>query len=148
MSDINKILDSDVRSYCIQLDNEVKRMYPLKRKGKITIQAWPAAAAACCFNSGGIYHENSKGYTNVKFDQRIENEFQKLGGTKGSIVEGCKNRLGKCAEQRAANLLLATTYNNTRTYSIKRIIFSKAYRPRTMTTIPMCNNCISIFKEL
>jgi len=51
------------------------------------------------------------------------------------------NFIGSCAEIRASNKIL----NNNPTLSTNRIIFSNAYRPRTMQIVPKCQNCQRTF---
>lgn len=142
---LSKKLDKDVRNYCVEINREVAKMKSGKENGKISYRAYPAMAVSCCFKYTPIYHDQSKSTANVDFDRRIESRFEALGGKKGEVVDGCKNVLGRCAEQRAGNLLLQETKEVTATYALNRIIFSRAYRPRTMQTHPMCYNCERIF---
>lgn len=52
------------------------------------------------------------------------------------------NTIGCCAEVNCANQILKE-----RPYlKLNQIIFSKAFRPRTMQEIPQCNNCKQTFK--
>ena len=145
MTKQQKILDDDAINYSIEIDNDVMAKHHDKKRKDIEIVAWPAAVSSCCFKSHRLFHAYSKGLTNVKFDRRIMRKFNELGGIKEGHVLGCENKLGHCAEQRAANDLLYKTHDIKK--EIKYILFSRAFRPRTMKVIPMCDNCKYIFEK-
>ena len=138
-------LDADAIKYSIEIDqNVIAKHHGISRK-QIEIVAWPAVVSACCFKSNLIVHSHSKCLTNTKFDFRIMDKFNQLGGIKYGHTPGCENKLGHCAEQRAANDLLYKMRDRKR--KIKDILFSKAFRPRTMKEISMCDNCCYVFDK-
>ena len=138
-------LNADAIKYSIEIDEDVIARHNNELKKHIEIIAWPAVVSACCFKSSLIVHSHSKCLTNTKFDLRLMKKFNQLGGIKYGHVPGCENKLGHCAEQRAANDLLYHVKDRKR--KIKDILFSKAIRPRTMMEIPMCDNCCYVFDK-
>ena len=57
------------------------------------------------------------------------------------IKTSCGNRLGRCAEFRAANELLLNNPN----IKLKDIQFTQAVRPRNGKPVPRCENCTNVF---
>lgn len=141
---LSKKLDNNVRKYCEEIYSDVRQKH---QNVELEISWFPAVASSCCYTNTPVFHDCSKCSTGVVYDPRLVNQFRRLGGNIGAIVIGCDNTLGCCAEQHAANLLLQRTFGITRMYTLERINFSKAYRPRTMEVIPMCNNCKRIFNR-
>lgn len=68
------------------------------------------------------------------------------GYEKNKKGEKCRNTIGNCAEQRAANDIFKSPICSTN--DIADLIFSITIRPRTMEIIPFCCNCKSIFPQL
>lgn len=81
-----------------------------------------------------------------KYNGKILPHLKQLGGPGSeSKLPNTKNRVGKCAEIKCANLLLEIDQKN----QIHDIEFTNAIRPRTLERIPRCPNCVYIFgKEL
>lgn len=57
----------------------------------------------------------------------------------------CGNKIGRCAEQHAANKLMST---RKKAIPLGNICFSKALRPRTLEVRDYCNNCKHVFPSL
>ena len=115
---------------------------------------YPAAVVLCCVNENKLkegelkvpqlyYGEsanesNSKPYNN----SRLLNAFGTIGGVWSKCKSGsCKNKIGNCAEQHAAEELL----NKNETCNLYDIVFSTAFRPRTDGVVPYCENCMKLF---
>jgi len=69
------------------------------------------------------------------------NAMNNLGGVGGKNAF-CKNIVGRCAEQMAAELLLR---KNPRC-QLNQILFSTPIRPRTNEPRAYCENCIKLFR--
>ncbi len=80
---------------------------------------------------------NEPPYKNNKYLLEIET----ILGEIGRQVDGCKNPVGRCAEQHAAKLLL----DEHPLWGRKDVLFSSAFRPRTDEIIPYCANCKKLF---
>lgn len=64
-----------------------------------------------------------------------------IGGK--SIVDGCDNEVGRCAEVKVANTILEKDKKAT----ITSIEFTRAIRPRTLEPLKRCGNCIAVFGD-
>ena len=76
------------------------------------------------------------------WNEDLRKGMERLGPIgKKSISSKCKNILGNCSEQHAAN----RTLGNKVGFNMSQLKFSKAIRPRTKREIPPCDNCKTIF---
>ena len=131
-------LDAWVYSLKIKMATELNRKKP-------SIRDYPPCAVACCDDNGvNVISLNYAGHggESIEFSQTMLAMFKnKLAGKPGlqSPITVCKNRIGNCAEQRAANDLNC---------DVKNIRFSRAFRPRTMTIVSYCENCKTLFPQL
>ena len=112
---------------------------------------YPAAVVLCCLKEDKLedrtcippfYYGES---ANEKDSRKYKNQillffFEALGGL-WKKNKMCKNPIGNCAEQHAAEILL----NNNPKCGPHDIIFSSAFRPRTDEIIPYCANCKKLF---
>ena len=114
------------------------------RTTKGRVNDYPAMVASCCRSEietpleiFTAYSESPKvaGY-NSKLKKHLTNV-----GQLGTIIPSCKNPIGQCAEQHAAEKLLQKRKN----YIVKNILFSTAFRPRTSEIFDYCENCIKLF---
>lgn len=76
-------------------------------------------------------------YKNKKYLSEIRTTLGEID----KQVDGCKNPVGRCAEQHAAKLLL----DEHPRWGRKDVFFSTAFRPRTDEVIPYCANCKKLF---
>lgn len=80
-----------------------------------------------------------------KYDEYLKKSVQQPVQTKNS-PPSCRNKVGNCAEQRAANELLI--HPNIGKITLPSLKFSLAIRPRTMQIHPYCCNCYTLFPQL
>lgn len=95
--------------------------------------------AVICFNE----HHNEPGYSHsprgVRWYFPLNRELRRIGG-----VGHESPKIGSCAEQRAANMLL----KNHGAHRMNALYFSTALRPKTMEPVDYCNNCRAIFPNI
>lgn len=113
---------------------------------------YPAAVVLCCLSSNKLkdcnmpeffYGESGDPYGESTYkNKKYLSEIKQVLGEIGSKIKGCKNTVGRCAEQHAAKLLL----DKHSRYSRKAVVFSSAFRPRTDEVIPYCENCKKLFE--
>lgn len=106
-------------------------------------QDYPAVVVSCSnsissCDSWSDYAHSCKKNTYV---DRLKLALLKLGNLGKKSSNGCKNAIGHCAENHAANRVLKK-HGST---GCKQLVFSKAIRPRTGEIIPYCDNCKTIF---
>ena len=99
--------------------------------------------STCALNSH-ITWDKSRSIEKGEYCQGMIRRFKKIGGLGNkSILNGCENYVGCCAEQHAANALVKKNYSYLRL--LKKIQFSDARRARTLEIIKPCKNCKSLF---
>lgn len=141
-------LENKVKDYASKVRDRVqqeRRMHPNK---KHSIFDYPGCVVACSYkNTKPVAKESGSSavsyYTNrLLFDKldnlRKDTKNPKVIGEKSYL---CNNRIGCCAEPRAAELVL----RNYNTKNFGDLYFSKAYRPRTSKRMNYCPNCKKVF---
>lgn len=127
---------------------------------------YPAFINVCISKNGSswlAYELSSIAYENT-FHHFLVNEFRsQLSKRPGDRPEripdcpnkqcdhyengaNCRNIVGNCAEQRAANDIFSNPASGA--YNIFDLDLSPAIRPRTMEIIPPCCNCKAVFPQL
>ena len=109
-----------------------------------------AAVAGCQDPDFNVEHVGCSGCDTTKWSEKMELAFdQKLGGSVGdhSPITGCTNRIGNCAEQHAANMVMNEHEEKGIHQEIENLAFTQAIRPRTMIEIDYCLNCRTLFEE-
>ena len=105
---------------------------------------YPAMMVSCCRSDLEspleIFTAYSESPQIAGYTSKLKKDLDKLGNL-GTISQLCKNPIGQCAEQHAAEKLLQKRKN----YIVKNILFSTAFRPRTSEIFDYCENCINIF---
>lgn len=89
------------------------------------------------------------GCNTTQWNSEIKNYFRlRLGGNLGerSPLTGCEFKIGNCAEQHAANTVMNDLEARGLDRDINNLGFTPAYRPRTITMIPYCINCQTLFR--
>ena len=143
----NVDLAATVDTWCEDIRKEVKRV---REKTGINngIYDYPAAAVVASDNlltysgrgrSSAVYSSNE--YHNVP---KLEKKLKSLGRI-GKKRNGCKNTIGACAEPHAAQKVMK---HFGKQMSLNRVVFSTAYRPRTMEVVDYCKNCTDTFPTL
>lgn len=111
-------------------------------KGRVN--DYPAMMVSCCRsdieNPLEIFTAHSESPSVAEYTSKLKNHLAKMGQL-GTIIPSCKNPIGQCAEQHAAEILL----QKRKSYIVKNILFSTAFRPRTSEIFDYCDNCIKIF---
>ena len=137
-----ELINLDAWVYSIKIKIEIEIV--LGKKGK---KDYPACAAACFqkreINLIALNHSHQKEDDLVPFNATLQNAFQQsLGNTVGkmSTITPCRFPIGNCAEQRVANDIISYCG-----CPISDLCISAAFRPRTMTIIPPCENCKILF---
>ena len=146
-------LDRKTKNYCGVICNEVLA----KRKGKKKLTKWdyPAMAVSCSEdpNKSGV-SDYSRGVVDRSYSSpyahELKNALMVVLRRKGRPEQlgsrtNCGNRIGRCAEQHAANKLMTT---RKKTIPLGDICFSKALRPRTLEIRDYCSNCKNVFPTL
>ncbi len=103
----------------------------------------PACVSTCCYRNLSDTATSVSGRPQVnEYRGDFVNKFEQLGGL-GQINGNCKNYIGNCAEQHAAN---QCSKKVTGTVCFDKFSFSKTRRPRTLEIIKACANCRYLFK--
>lgn len=77
------------------------------------------------------------------FHPLLQEKLETLG-TIGKPSPICKNIVGKCAEDDAANKVLMSDSESS-IKSLQQLWFTDSLRPRTFQSIPACKNCEFVF---
>lgn len=140
-------LDATVNTWCRDIRNEVQR-YREKTGVNNGIYDYPAVAVVASDSkltysgrgrSGAIRSSNC--YHDVP---GLEKKLKSLGKI-GKTRDACKNAIGACAEPHAAQKVMR---HFGKKISLGGIVFSAAYRPRTMEVVEYCKNCTDTFPSL
>jgi len=122
-------------------------------KSKYKDQDYPAIVSRCCekefvycvskpFNSFYARTKSAKN-PNAYRNMQLISAMNALGGIgKHPVAGGCNNKIGSCAEQHAAELLLRKNPS----CKLDKIFFSNPIRPRTNEPRTFCDNCVKLFK--
>ena len=140
-------LEATVNTFCKDIRVEVKRT---REKTGVTngIYDYPAVAVVASDvqlthssrgRSGKVY--SSKEYHDAPTLEKKLQSFGKIGKKRAV----CDNTIGACAEPHAARKVIKHFKQR---IALKRIVFSTAYRPRTMEVIDYCKNCKDTFPTL
>ena len=147
---MDKSLDNAAKIFCGQICN--RKVHQLtfrhveRNHKKVYEEIWdfPAVAVACKSHlQKRIYLDYSKGCRAAGFRPPLRQLLETLGII-GKTRKGCKNIIGRCAEQHVCNKLLG----NDPLACIKNVEFSTAYRPKTLQVMDYCENCKEIFTQL
>lgn len=114
----------------------------------IYMHEFSAVVSGCQDPPSNIEYIGLNGCNTTSWNKELESAcMRKLGGPIGgkSSVTGCKNVIGHCAEQHAANSVMNDLYKGGISRDVEQLTFSKAFRPRTMKTIDYCANCETLF---
>lgn len=111
---------------------------------KGNVSDYPAMVVSCCKKDReqtiNVITKFSESPRKAKYTGYFKKKLEKLGPI-GSIGKLCKNPIGQCAEQHAAE----TFFKKNKKNHIKDILFSTPFRPRTSEAFDYCENCIKIF---
>ena len=143
MFDIPNLCDSVLRF------RRIRKIY--KKNAKDSHQDYPAIASRCCMKnfpyqmagSFKSYYARTK-HASIRFYKNgsLIQKMNALGGIGQYDKNGvCKHKIGSCAEQHAAELLL----RDNPTCNLNNILFSTPIRPRTNEPRAYCNHCVTIF---
>ena len=129
--------------YLLSVEIPQKCDWVLKNtKGRVN--DYPAMVVSCCRSDIEtpleIFTAYSESPQTACYTSKLNKDLAKIGNL-GTIDQSCKNPIGQCAEQHAAEKLL----NKRKSYIVKNILFSTAFRPRTSEMFDYCENCIRIF---
>lgn len=120
-----------------------QRVYELRRKVRDGQLDYPSIMVACSYtNIDTVFAEKSAAPINYVFHPQLQRAITSVGII-GQSTRYSDNRLGGCAEQRAANKAIKRYHQ-----SIGSLDFTPAIRPRTMQIKPYCENCKRIFPQL
>lgn len=120
-----------------------QRVYELRRKVRDGQLDYPSIMVACSYtNIDTVFAEKSAAPINYVFHPQLQRAITSVGII-GQSTRYSDNRLGSCAEQRAANKAIKRYH-----HSIGVLDFTPAIRPRTMQIKPYCENCKRIFPQL
>ena len=122
----------------------------LRKKGKKDVRKdkderdYPAIICRCypakCIDNKMplvTFFGHSKGNNKMFYrDPQLLNKMNQIGGVGNHSTTKCKNPIGQCAEQHAAQFLL-----NKEQCRLNEIIYSTPIRPRDNSTHDYCNNC-------
>lgn len=139
-------LNHTIVTYCNAIRQEVKktRKYTNVNDG---IHDYPSVAVVAsdkkcsCICKGRSCRVEYKEYDDTP---KLKNKLKSLGPI-GKVRKGCKNIIGACAEPHAAHRVIKRVNPS---LSLNQIIFSFAYRPRTMERVDYCKNCTDTFPNL
>ena len=121
----------------------LQRVYELRRKVKDGQLDYPSIMVACSYtNIDTVFAEKSAAPINYVFHPQLQRLIAPIGIVGQSTVYST-NKLGACAEQRAANKSI-----NRHHQGVRNLDFTPAIRPRTMQIKPYCENCKQIFPQL
>ena len=138
------IIHSSIRKYCRHIRRAHIEVLRYDRRLNKSYWDLPAIASIC---HDGYFQQLARGYSDTpakeKWADVLNRIMTKLGGI-GNKHKGCKNIIGRCAEQHAANKYIRQYNQN----HIDKLHFTVAVRPRTMQVYPPCNNCKTIFPQL
>lgn len=139
-------LEATVKVWCKDICKEVIRNR--KRTGVYNgVRDYPGVAIVASDKQqsfsgrGRSCHPQYKEYSNTPV---LENKLKSLGRI-GKVRRGCKNVIGACAEPHAARKVLNHFGNR---ISLNQMVFSTAFRPRTMEKVDPCQNCKDTFPNL
>lgn len=136
-------LEAKVKNKCKSISKTIQKNFLNPR-----IKDYPAMVVVCAdnINPQNVCYGESAEPSCRTYRPSFEHELVKIlknGIKKTSPVTGCKNPIGQCAEQHAANKL-TTTYKLP-IFQIKSFLFSSARRPRTGEKKTYCANCKLLF---
>lgn len=101
----------------------------------------PSVMIGCECNSTTEIGESGAKLKEKDFHPLLRNKLLELGSI-GNIIERCKNPIGNCAEDDAANKVLK---NDSSITNLHQLAFTMPLRPRTFSLIPTCENCEYVF---
>lgn len=149
-----RLLSFSVYCYAQDIRNKVicqkiKRGRKLVR-GKVD-NDYPAVVVSCMMKGGQNIEYGRSFVCNVlpqrinanQFEDVLKNRLLQLG-TLNEPTKSCKNKLGYCAENHAANKLIKNMVEKSKV-NFDNIIFSIALRPRTLEPQAYCSNCQKVF---
>lgn len=139
-------LSKTVNIYCKDIRNEVERT---RKKTGVTngIHDYPAVAVVAA--DRGLAFSGKGRSCKVQYREyddtpKLKKKLQSFGVI-GKERRGCKNIIGACAEPHAAHRVLR---HFGQSMNLSQLIFSVAYRPRTMEKIDYCDNCKRTFPTI
>ena len=104
---------------------------------------YPSIMVACSYtNNDTVFAEKSAAPINYIFHPLLQSAMAVVGAI-GQPTRYSNNKLGACAEQRAANKAVNRYHQH-----IKDLDFTPAIRPRTKQIKPYCDNCTNTFPQL
>lgn len=140
-----KCMHAEIRKYCEHIQKaQIEVLKHNKQKG---VWYWdlPACASIC---HNGNNARKARGYSHLPqgtvWNFNLKNVITRVLGGMGGHTKFCRNIIGNCAEQHAANNYM----NKYGERLVGNLHFSEAVRPRTMEEIPACVNCKSVFPNL
>lgn len=144
MSDVN--LSKTVDTYCKNIRNEVERT---RKKTGVNngIRDYPAVAVVAAdrgLTFSGKGRSCKVQYREYDDTPKLKNKLQSLGVI-GKKRRECENIIGACAEPHAAHRVLR---HFGQSMNLSQLVFSVAYRPRTMEKIEYCDNCKLTFPTI
>lgn len=99
-------------------------------------------STCACYND--VTWDKSRAIDDGEYCQGMISIFREIGGIGNiSSIAGCKNYVGCCAEQHAANAMVIRNPIIGNRYSDMH--FSKARRARTLEIVKPCKNCKNLF---
>ena len=136
-------LDRSATNYCRAICNrQVLQLRKDRKTGKL-IWDFPAIAVACCSSDSTIYTDYSRGVREQHIYEPLKSALKSIGEI-GKSSHLSNNKLGRCAEQHAANQLFRQFPKKLLT----DVYFSAAYRPKTLQIFNYCENCNRLFSNL
>lgn len=139
-------LTSTVKTWCKDICNEVLRTR--QRTGAYNgVRDYPGAAVVAANSQltfSGRGRSSKPQFMEYYDTPKLENKMKSLGKI-GSVRQACNNPIGACAEPHAAHRVLSHFGTQ---MSLNQVVFSTAYRPRTMEVVDYCQNCKDTFPNL
>ena len=106
------------------------------------LQQYHAAFVGAEYNQYNGFATNQPHKTEKELNKLLDTRLKKKLLTLGKLAQKRKgNYLGNCAEVHASDKVLKQHHK----VRVDQISFTKAYRCRTLQTIPYCANCLDTF---
>ena len=135
-------MNNETYRECYNICDKVVQLHSGRR---IRLNDYPAAIVSCARSLAD--YTNARMARSGKVDSRsyrqtpvLETALNSLGRIGGKRSK-CDNYIGGCAEPHAAREI----EKEGSIKSVRDLVFSYAYRPRTKSVIRYCMNCIDIF---
>lgn len=140
-------LDEIVADYALQvcintIEKKNNKIIGINDYPSVVVSAKPKYNASYKEITNDIVVSHNQNWSETSWHRKFVGRLDNIKYSLGAKIKQCKNTIGNCAEQHAANNLLILNQN----VDIDSIDYSKAIRPRTGEIILYCENCQKILK--